>query len=266
MAAAFTRCAAPARLRESRPAPATSPCSIPQGSTDLRRSTSPRRSRELRAYCQEAGNDVVSTVTFTVTGLRRDAGPARRLVLPYFDVALRGGATSPPSSRLCRAELPGREPARDDRARASVRVNRGAASLPANVRAILTRPRKAGEARPRSIRWPSPAFAKPSPTRPSSIWSASSSPRTSSSITQRVSFSPSAALTSPHRPAKARRVAGSFALRNGRAGEFRRALARRTPKEQPPPESLRHQGPRAPDSLESVRAKAGRRRGKALRR
>ena len=32
------------------------------------------------------------------------------------------------------------------RAQASVRVNRGAATLPANVRTILTRPRKAGEA------------------------------------------------------------------------------------------------------------------------
>jgi hypothetical protein len=32
------------------------------------------------------------------------------------------------------------------RGHASVRVNRGAATLPANVRAILTRPRKAGQA------------------------------------------------------------------------------------------------------------------------
>ena len=35
----------------------------------------------------------VSTVTFTIVGLRRDAGPARQVVLPYFDVALRGGQT-----------------------------------------------------------------------------------------------------------------------------------------------------------------------------
>ena len=32
------------------------------------------------------------------------------------------------------------------RAQASIRVNRSAATLPANVRAILTRPRKAGQA------------------------------------------------------------------------------------------------------------------------
>ena len=48
---------------------------------------------QLRAFCQDSGNDVVSTVTFTVVGLRRDAGPARQVIHPYFDVALRGGAT-----------------------------------------------------------------------------------------------------------------------------------------------------------------------------
>src|SRR5436305_3763461 len=51
----------------------------------------------------------------------------------------------------------------------------------------------------------------------------------------------------------------SFAL--GPSGPWR------TPKEQPPPESLRHEGPRTPDSLESVPDPVrGRRRGKALRR
>jgi len=36
------------------------------------------------------------------------------------------------------------------------------------------------------------------------------------------------------------------------------------PKEQPPPESLRHQGPRAPDSLESAHGKAGAAEGAKL--
>ncbi len=46
---------------------------------------------DLRATCQDTTTDVVSTATFTVVALRRDAGPARQIVLPYFDVALRGG-------------------------------------------------------------------------------------------------------------------------------------------------------------------------------
>jgi hypothetical protein len=101
---------------------------------------------DLRTSCQDAGNDVVSTATFTVVGLRRDAGPARQVVLPYFDVALRGGSTVA-AKQVGRAVLNFR--AGDihawTRVQTSVRVNRGAASLPANVRAILTRPRKAGE-------------------------------------------------------------------------------------------------------------------------
>ncbi|HYX46579.1 MAG TPA: hypothetical protein VE820_07145, partial [Sphingomicrobium sp.] len=47
---------------------------------------------DLRATCQDTTTDVISTATFTVVALRRDAGPARQVVLPYFDVALRGGS------------------------------------------------------------------------------------------------------------------------------------------------------------------------------
>jgi hypothetical protein len=102
---------------------------------------------KLRAYCQNAGDDVVSTVTFTVTGLRRDAGAARQVVLPYFDVALRGGSRiAAKQTGYVALNFPAGSQHATTTARASVRVNRGAASLPANVRAILTRPRKAGEA------------------------------------------------------------------------------------------------------------------------
>jgi hypothetical protein len=102
---------------------------------------------QLRSTCQDAGNDVISTVTFTVTGLRRDAGPARQVVLPYFDVALRGG-NQIEAKQLGAVALnfPAGSQHAITRARATIRVNRGAATLPANVRAILTRPRKAGQA------------------------------------------------------------------------------------------------------------------------
>jgi hypothetical protein len=101
----------------------------------------------VKAYCQDAGNDTVSTITFSVVGLRRDAGPARQIVLPYFDVALRGGSTvAAKQIGAVALDFPAGSQHAMTRAQASVRVNRGAASLPANVRAILTRPRKAGEA------------------------------------------------------------------------------------------------------------------------
>ena len=102
---------------------------------------------DLRASCQDVGDDVVSTATFTVIGLRRDAGPARQVALPYFNVALRGGDTIA-AKQIGQAVL---NFAAGDlhsyaRVQATIRVNRGAATLPANVRTILTRPRKAGEA------------------------------------------------------------------------------------------------------------------------
>jgi hypothetical protein len=119
----------------------------PEGSTDSRAIDVTAAITDLRATCQDAGNNVVSTATFTVVALRRDAGPARQVVLPYFDVALQGGANVV-AKRVGQAVVnfaPG------DihgwvRVQATVRVNRGVATLPANVRQILTRPRKAGEA------------------------------------------------------------------------------------------------------------------------
>ena len=102
---------------------------------------------DVRATCQDAGNDVISTVTFTIVALRRDAGPARQVVLPYFDVALQGTGTVA-AKGVGQAVLnfaPGDVHAWT-RLQATVRINRGVATLPANVQEILTRRRKAGEA------------------------------------------------------------------------------------------------------------------------
>ena len=119
----------------------------PAGSTDSRAIDVTASISDVRASCQDAGNDVVSTATFTITALRRDAGGARQIVLPYFNVALQGGGRIA-AKRIGQAVLnfsPGRQQAWA-RVQATVRVNRAAATLPANVRQILTRPRKAGEA------------------------------------------------------------------------------------------------------------------------
>jgi hypothetical protein len=119
----------------------------PQGSTDARAIDVSASISQLRATCQTVGSDVVSTVTFTVTALRRDAGQARQVILPYFDVALRGGSTiAAKQVGAVALNFPAGSQHSYTRAQATIRVNRSAATLPANVRAILTRPRKAGEA------------------------------------------------------------------------------------------------------------------------
>ena len=119
----------------------------PSSSTDSRAIDVTAAITDVRATCQDSGSDVVSTATFTIVALRRDTGPARQVVLPYFDVALQAG-TNVAAKRIGQAVLnfaPGDIHAWA-RVQATVRVNRGAATLPANVRQILTRPRKAGEA------------------------------------------------------------------------------------------------------------------------
>ena len=118
----------------------------PSGSTDSQAIDVEATMTQLRAACQNAGNDVVSTVTFTVVALRRDAGPARQVILPYFDVALRGGTTVEAKQVGAVAlNFPAGSQHAMTRGQATIRVSRYATTLPANVRAILTRPRKAGE-------------------------------------------------------------------------------------------------------------------------
>jgi len=102
---------------------------------------------DLRGNCADVGDDVVSTATFTVVGLRSAPGPARQVLLPYFDTAVQGG------SRVVAKQIgqvvldfPAGSAHASARVQASIRVNRSTATLPAYVSAILTRPRKAGDA------------------------------------------------------------------------------------------------------------------------
>ncbi len=118
----------------------------PPESTDSRAIDVTAAISDVRATCQDTTDDVVSTATFTIVGLRRDAGPARQVVLPYFDVALRGG-TEVAAKQVGQAVL---NFAAGDihawtRVQATIRVNRASATLPANVRQVLTRERKPGE-------------------------------------------------------------------------------------------------------------------------
>jgi hypothetical protein len=119
----------------------------PQGSTDASAIDVTAAITDVRATCQDVGNDVVSTATFSVVALRRDAGPARQVILPYFDVALQGG-NNIAAKQIGQMALnfPAGSLHASTRVQATVRVNRSVATLPENVRLTLTRPRKAGQA------------------------------------------------------------------------------------------------------------------------
>ncbi len=118
----------------------------PLGSTDSRAIDVTATISNVRVACQDSGNDVISTVTFTITALRRDAGPARQVVLPYFNTALQGGGRVV-AKRVGNAVLnfPAGGAQSWARVQAHIRVNRAAATLPENVRRILTRERKVGD-------------------------------------------------------------------------------------------------------------------------
>ena len=96
--------------------------------------------------CDETGAWVVSNAAFDVVAVRRDAGPARQVVIPYFSVAVQGGSQIV-AKRIGQVALnfPAGSQRAQTRGQAVVRVSRAAATLPANVRQILTRRRKAGD-------------------------------------------------------------------------------------------------------------------------
>jgi hypothetical protein len=100
----------------------------------------------VRANCQDSGTDVISTATFDVVATRRNPTQARQVVLPFFDVVVQAGqnvvakrvgavALNFPAGSI-RAQTSGQ---------ATARISRSAATLPENVRAILTKPRKVGD-------------------------------------------------------------------------------------------------------------------------
>jgi hypothetical protein len=96
--------------------------------------------------CNESGDRVMSNAAFDVVAVRRDAGPARQVVLPFFSVAVQGGSQIV-AKRIGQVTLnftAGSQRAQA-RGQAVIWVNRSAATLSPNARAILTRKRKAGD-------------------------------------------------------------------------------------------------------------------------
>ena len=103
----------------------------------------------LRSTCDDAkGQTELSTqATFDVFARRSDTRGARRVVLPYFSAVMRGGNVVI-AKRLGSVTLDFAD--WQDRAQATGRagstVDRSEATLPANVRKLLNKKRKAGQA------------------------------------------------------------------------------------------------------------------------
>lgn len=101
----------------------------------------------VRATCTEDTANIVSTATFDVVATRRDAGPARQVVLPFFAVAVQGG-TNIVAKKVGAVALnfPAGQLRAQTNSQATVRVNRSAVALPAAVERELTRVRRPGDA------------------------------------------------------------------------------------------------------------------------
>jgi hypothetical protein len=100
----------------------------------------------VRATCNDAGEQVASTVTFDVLARRARAEGPREVVLPYFIAVVRGGSnvTAKRVGRVAVRFEAGRDRAQTN-AQATSYVSRAAATLPDDVRKQLTRRRKAGQ-------------------------------------------------------------------------------------------------------------------------
>lgn len=96
--------------------------------------------------CDDAGEQIITNVTFDVLGSRAKAGPARDVTLPYFITVVRGGS-SVTAKQVGRVTLHFAEG--QTRAQASgqgtSQIARSAATLPEDVRKRLTEKREAGQ-------------------------------------------------------------------------------------------------------------------------
>jgi hypothetical protein len=100
----------------------------------------------VRSQCNEAGDKVYSGVTFDVLARRSDTRGNRTVTLPYFVTVLRGG-NAVIAKRIGSVTLNFADG--QERAAASGKggafIDKAEATLPAEIRAAITRRRKAGD-------------------------------------------------------------------------------------------------------------------------
>lgn len=100
----------------------------------------------LRATCTEDATHVVSTATFDVVATRRDAGEARQVTLPYYNVIAQGGGDVVAKKiGYVGLNFAAGSVRAQTNAQVTGRVARGAVVLPDDVRRELTRVRRPGD-------------------------------------------------------------------------------------------------------------------------
>lgn len=101
----------------------------------------------LRATCNDTGDQVYSEANFDVLARRTDTRGARTVTLPYFVTVLQG-SSAVVTKRVGEVTLTFADG--QDRAQASAKagsfINRAAATLPEDIREKITRKRRAGDA------------------------------------------------------------------------------------------------------------------------
>ncbi|MDP1025803.1 hypothetical protein Q5H91_01115 [Sphingomonas sp. KR1UV-12] len=100
----------------------------------------------VRGTCDEAGEEIVTTVTFDVLARRTRTDGPRDVQLPFYIAVVRGG-TAVVAKRVATVNVhfDAGQARASTRGTASTSVARSAATLPAEVRERLTRRRKAGD-------------------------------------------------------------------------------------------------------------------------
>jgi hypothetical protein len=100
----------------------------------------------VRTQCNDAGERVYVTATFDVIATRRDAGPARTVILPYYSAVVQGSTAvvAKDDSRVSLTFADGQTRATTS-GTGSAYVDRVAVELPDDIRERITRRRRAGE-------------------------------------------------------------------------------------------------------------------------
>ncbi len=159
-AAMLSGCKSPGSIEESGVYVTRSTCpqvGIPAGTGDITLFSPPGRNdaaaidvvatiTNLRARCTEDAAYVVSIASFDVVATRRDAGEARQVTLPYYNVIAQGGSEIVAKKiGYVALNFPAGSVRAQTSGQATGRVSRSAVVLPADVRQELTRNRKPGD-------------------------------------------------------------------------------------------------------------------------
>ena len=102
---------------------------------------------DVRSQCNDTGDKVYTSVTFNVLARRTDTRGARTVTVPYFVTVLRGGKAVV-TKRVGSVTLTfadGQERAQAA-GQGAAYVDKAEASLPPEIRELITRKRKAGDA------------------------------------------------------------------------------------------------------------------------